>query len=74
MDGLELMFVPVFRIRICLDPFHFGLTDQETDPGGQKSAKTMENFHKNQPKSHEYHIYFSKILNFGLTNIYLPHK
>ena len=46
------------------DPFHFGgLKDPchetdytDTDQGGKKSAKTMENSHKNQPKSREYRI------------------
>ena len=47
--------------QIRLDPFHFGQpdpdpdpfheTDLETDPGSNKSAKIMENFHKNQTKS-----------------------
>ena len=32
---------------IRLDPFGFG----QPDPGSIKSDKTMENFHKNQPKS-----------------------
>ena len=46
-------------VWIRLDPFHFGQpdpdpdheTDSETDPGSNKSAKIMENFHKNQTKS-----------------------
>ena len=38
------------------DPFHFGQPDP--DPGSNKSAKIMENFHKNQPKSLEYHTFF----------------
>ena len=37
------------------DPFHFGQPDpdpfHETDPGNKISAKIMENFFKNQPKS-----------------------
>ena len=36
-------FKPVLRIRIRLDPFHFG----QPDPGSKKSAKIMENFNKN---------------------------
>ena len=36
------------RCFIRLDPFHFG----QPDPGSRKSAKIMENFHKNQPKSY----------------------
>ena len=51
-----------------LDPFHFGNPDPDpfykTDPGSKKSAKIIKNFHKNQPKSQEYHIFFfAKILN-----------
>ena len=45
-----------------MDPVHFG----QPDPGSQKSAKIMENFHKNQPKSLEYHTIFSKLLNLCL--------
>ena len=30
------------------DPFHF--VQPDPDPGSKKSAKIMENFHKNQPK------------------------
>ena len=56
------------------DPFHFGQPDpdpfHETDPGSTKSAKILENFHKNKPKSQEYHTFFSKILIFCLTDIY----
>ena len=45
------------------DPSNSGQPDP--DPGSKKSAKNMENFHKNQPKS-------SKILNLSITdmNIY----
>ena len=42
-----LMTNGVLRIRIRLDPFHFG----HPDPGGKKSAKIMKNVYKNQPKS-----------------------
>ena len=37
----------VFRIRIHFDPFHFG----QPGPGSKKSAKILENVHKNHPKS-----------------------
>ena len=57
------------------DPFHFGQPDpfHETDPGSKKSAKIMENFHKNQPKSQDYYLFFSKNIKLLLTdiNIYL---
>ena len=43
------LYVAVFRIRIRLNPFHFGQPDP--DPGNKKSAKIMENSHKNQLKS-----------------------
>ena len=65
----------MFRIR--LDPFHFGNLDpdpfHETVPDSKKFVKIIENFHKNQPKSQEYYIFFSKILDVCLTdiNIYL---
>ena len=51
-------YFPVLRIRIRLDPFHFGQPDP--DPGSKKSAKIMENFHKNQTKSEEYHTFIFK--------------
>ena len=41
--------IPVLRIRIRLNPLHFG--QQDPDPGGKMSAKIMENVHKNQLKS-----------------------
>ena len=41
------------------DPFH------KTDPGNKKSAKIMENFNKNQKKSHEHNPSFSNILKFS---------
>ena len=52
--------IPVLRIRIRLNPLHFG--QQDPDPGGKMSAKIMENVHKNQPKSYEYHTFYPKIL------------
>ena len=63
----------MLRIQISLDPFHFGQPDpdpfNETDQVSKKSAKFIENFHKNQPKSKEYHTFLSKILNLCLTGI-----
>ena len=41
-----------------MDPFHFGQPDP--DPDSKKSAKIMENIHKNQPKTQEYHTFFRK--------------
>ena len=35
------------RTRLISVLNHFG----QPDPGGKKSAKTMKNFHQNQPKS-----------------------
>ena len=57
-------FFPMFRIRIRLDPFHFGQpdpdpfheTDPETDMDGKKSATFKENFHQN----HKNIIFFRK--------------
>ena len=62
-------YPPVLRIRILLDPFHFGL-----DPGSKKLAKIMENFHKNKPKSSEYRTFFknNKLMFNG--HEYLPNK
>ena len=70
----------MFWIRIRLDPFHFDQpdpfheTDPETDPGSKKSAKIMENFHKNQPKTQEYHTFFENIIFLYNGHKYLPHK
>ena len=50
--GVRIRFILVSRIR-------FNETDP--DPGSKKSAKIMENFHKKQPKSLEYHTFFSKL-------------
>ena len=41
----------------------------ETDPGSKKSGKIMENFHKNQPESLEYHTLFLKLLQLMFTDI-----
>ena len=43
----------MLRIRIRMDPLHFGQSDQ----GSKKSAKIMENFNKNPQKLLEYHTY-----------------
>ena len=56
-----LYLKPVLRIRI-----RFNETDP--DPGSKNSAKIMENFHKNQPKSLEYHTF----LNSGTLFLWLP--
>ena len=42
------------------------------DTGSKKSVKIMENFHKNQPKSLEYHTFFFKTIKlmFADINIY----
>ena len=63
---IQISFILVSRIRF---------NDTDPDPGSKKSAKIKENFHKNQPKSLEYHKLFSKLLNFCLlTNIYPINK
>ena len=46
-----IRFILVSRIRIRF---------KDTDPLSKKSDKIMENFHKNQPKSQEYHTFFRK--------------
>ena len=60
-----------------LDLFHFGQLDldlfHETDPGSKKSAKNMENIHKNQTKSEEYHIFFTSIKLLFNGHKYLSH-
>ena len=66
-------------IRIRLDPIHFGQPDpdpfHETDPASKKSAKIMENFHKNQPKPQEYHTFFFKNIKLLFNgHKYLPHR
>ena len=71
----EVPYKPVFRIRIRLVPFHFGLPDPDplhetdSDPGGKKISRNHGKF---QQKSQEYHV-FKKIINFCLAdiNIYL---
>ena len=41
----------------------------ETDPGSKKSGKIMENFHKNQPESLEYHTFVFKTIKLMFTDI-----
>ena len=57
------------------DPFPLGQPDPdpfyEEDLGNKKSAKIMENSHKNQTKPQEYHILSSKILMLCLMDIYI---
>ena len=50
----------------------YSISINTTCQNQQISAKFMENFHKIQPKSKEYHTFFSKILNLFLRviNIY----
>ena len=42
-QGYKVLLLSVLRIRIRVYTFHFGLLD----PGSKKSAKSMENSHKN---------------------------
>ena len=64
MFGFNQRFGSVWIRFILVSRIRFNETDP--DAGSQKSAKIMEYFHKNQPKSLEYHTFFSKLLNLCL--------
>ena len=52
------------------DPDPFGpVSFWSAGSGWQKSAKIMENFHKNQPKLLEYHKFFFKTIKLVFTDI-----
>ena len=76
------MLRAVLRIRIRLDPFHFGQSDPdpllETDQGSKNSANIMEKFQPNQQKSNQkqrissFLKTYTKLMFNG--HKYLPHK
>ena len=65
MLRIRIRFILVSRIR-------FNETDP--DPGSKKSAKIMESFHKNPPKSLEYHTFFFKTIKLMFTDINIHPK